>query len=180
MTPLERRQAEDAERERRIRHDLSQIALEMVAAHFGQAEWQRFRNQRPRDYLRAKIEVVSPPPNFRLEIDQSREVDGFAFKFTWGGAAAYRRPVKSAVAAEFSGAIETERVTVEFVPERAPMRFVLHSPGDCLAREPDEFLGMIIQDAQRRITGDTGVETRFAIRSDRAAYRYAHPETETQ
>lgn len=172
MTPLEQRQAEDAEREAKLAIELKRIAAEMVLIHFGITDWQRFRSKNQLEYLRAKIEVVSAPPKFELYVDHSTECTGFTFTFVLGGTPAFRRPVQQPQELRDRYFYRTEDV-----PEVPRRFFVLHSPQHALAREPDELLGIILRDAERYITRESGIETRFSVRTDKAAYEHSQKET---
>lgn len=81
---LELRQAEDAEFERKRRRSIEFIAFDMMAAQFGQAEWQRFSSREPLAFLRAKLDVQGGPPGLFLDVNWSDPYQAeFACRFEW-------------------------------------------------------------------------------------------------
>lgn len=174
MSPLEQRQGEDAEREAQRERQLKQVAAEMVLSHFGLTDWQRFRAKNPIEYLRAKIEVVSAPPHFAWYVERSAEGYDFAFTFMWGGSPAFRRPVRQIR----PGFGPVEYFKTEDVPAVPRSHLVLLAPEREIERDPDEYLGMILREAERRISRENGIETRFSIRTDKTAWKHSQKETE--
>lgn len=166
----------EAQRERQ----LQLIAFEMVAAHFGQADWQRFRQDKPLEYLHAKVEVVSAPSPFLLKVNRDFLHGTIRFSFRFGGRAAFRRVLPEPLEAfELGDFPRSARASVQFVPEIAPRRFQSSILERILAAgtsETDIALLVMLNEASELITSDTGIETRFSVRSDRAAYAHSQKE----
>jgi len=139
------RAEEDAEYERKRGAMLRAAALDMLAEQYGQADWQRFRRERPIEWLNAKVAVDSGPPALRFCIEPyylDRERN-WQFSALW------------------TGPNGTERIDV-----RVSWRELMLDSGDT-------FLRFVLSSMASPIERRTKVRTRFTIRGNRSAYEHA-------
>lgn len=144
---LAKRRAEDAEHERRRRSKLEHLALDMVAEHYGQADWQRLRSQNPTAFYRSKVEISEAPPGFILDVrEPCGPLGDLVFRFDWF-VGEWRRHVVNVSARELQRQEE-----------------------DYGERAADAFLGHAVHGAARQIERDSGAAVSIRIRGNRAAY----------
>jgi hypothetical protein len=154
---LAERRAEDEEFERTRRRKLEFIALDMVAEHYGQSDWQRFRRENPLAFLRAKVEIIDGPPAFRLGVyqDAPRGLYDLVFRFDW-----------------FTGEWRCYQLTVSAGE--------LQRQEAVNTRSADDFLGHVMCQAAREIERDSGAAVTMRIRGNRSAHEEALKDAEVR
>lgn len=143
-SPLEQRQAEDAEFERKRRRSLEFIALDMWAAQYGMAEWQRLRRLHPEAFFQAKFDVRGGPPGMRISVGWNHDRTELVCWFEWP---AVRRVARLLRGIDFRTLMRAE-----------------DADGD------SGFLKYCADWMAREVTYETGVETRIEVRGNREAW----------
>jgi hypothetical protein len=143
MTPLEKRQTEDAEFERKRRRSLEYLAMEMLAAHHGMADWQRFRSHEPLAFLRAKLVIDGGPPELWLGLDwKGFDRDEVVCWFEWSAMGAMQRLVRTI------------------------------SVHELIRNEDDGLLRYCAGWLASEVGRASGVKTQITLRGNRAAYEW--------
>ena len=141
-SPLDERRAADAEFERKRRRFIEYIAADMLAAHYGMADWQRFRRQEPLAFLRAKLEIEGGPTGLWFGFEYDPQHDATLLRCEW--------------LAE-SGVVQGNWQL---------------SSRELQRDDNGDFLAFVASDTACAITRRSGVATRIMVRSDRAAYEH--------